>query len=494
MVQPAAKTPRSAKVAVPGALPSSAVCRRARQSRDPRFDGRFIVAVRTTGIYCRPICPARMPREDNVSYFVNAAAAQDAGYRPCRRCRPESALSLPEWTMASDTVMRGLRMIESGRLSDNNTAALASALDVGERHLNRLFQQELGTTPKSVARWTRARLAKGLLTSSAMTMSDVAFHAGYGSLSRFNQEIRDVFKQTPTALRKAKEAQAGECVRLTLSIRGPYDFDWVFAYLHKRALSGLEEVRGEAGCWQFRRRFTDGEGRHHWVEVHQQESALRVVLPLTDVPLHNLLTRIRRVFDLHADGETIHEFLLKDALLGAVVRAAPGLRVPGAWDGFETAVRAVLGQQVSVERGTVLANKMVTSYGAGCFPSPVQLSDKQIGELGMPGRRGQAIALLAQEVRDGIISFDDSSHFDEIQKQLQAIAGIGPWTANYIRMRVLKDPDAFPDNDWVVLKVLQCTAAKARARSEAWQPWRAYALMYLWYARSLSVQPKTLKE
>jgi len=396
--------------------------------------------------------------------------------------------------MASDTVMRGLRMIESGRLSDNNTAALASALDVGERHLNRLFQQELGTTPKSVARWTRARLAKGLLTSSAMTMSDVAFHAGYGSLSRFNQEIRDVFKQTPTALRKAKEAQAGECVRLTLSIRGPYDFDWVFAYLHKRALSGLEEVRGEAGCWQFRRRFTDGEGRHHWVEVHQQESALRVVLPLTDVPLHNLLTRIRRVFDLHADGETIHEFLLKDALLGAVVRAAPGLRVPGAWDGFETAVRAVLGQQVSVERGTVLANKMVTSYGAGCFPSPVQLSDKQIGELGMPGRRGQAIALLAQEVRDGIISFDDSSHFDEIQKQLQAIAGIGPWTANYIRMRVLKDPDAFPDNDWVVLKVLQCTAAKARARSEAWQPWRAYALMYLWYARSLSVQPKTLKE
>ena len=396
--------------------------------------------------------------------------------------------------MASDTVMRGLRMIESGWLSDNNTAALASALDVGERHLNRLFQQELGTTPKSVARWTRARLAKGLLTSSAMTMSDVAFHAGYGSLSRFNQEIRDVFKQTPTALRKAKEAQAGECVRLTLSIRGPYDFDWVFAYLHKRALSGLEEVRGEAGCWQFRRRFTDGEGRHRWVEVHQQESALRVVLPLTDVPLHNLLTRIRRVFDLHADGETIHEFLLKDALLGAVVRAAPGLRVPGAWDGFETAVRAVLGQQVSVERGTVLANKMVTSYGAGCFPSPVQLSDKQIGELGMPGRRGQAIALLAQEVRDGIISFDDSSHFDEIQKQLQAIAGIGPWTANYIRMRVLKDPDAFPDNDWVVLKVLQCTAAKARARSEAWQPWRAYALMYLWYARSLSVQPKTLKE
>ncbi len=396
--------------------------------------------------------------------------------------------------MASDTVMRGLRMIESGWLSSNNTAALAAALDVSERHLNRLFQQELGTTPKSVARWTRARLAKGLLASSAMTMSDVAFHAGYGSLSRFNQEIRDVFNQTPTALRKAKGAQTGECVRLTLSIRGPYDFDWVFAYLRKRALSGLEEVRGEAGCWLFRRRFTDGEGRHHWVEVHQQKDALQVVLPLTDVPLHNLLTRIRRVFDLHADGETIHEFLCKDALLGAVVRAVPGLRVPGAWDGFETAVRAVLGQQVSVERGTVLANKMVTSYGAGCFPSPAQLCDRQIGELGMPGRRGQAIALLAQQVRDGNIGFDDSSHFDEVQQQLQAIAGIGPWTANYIRMRVLKDPDAFPDNDWVVLKVLQCTAAKARAQSESWQPWRAYALMYLWYTSSLAVQPKPLKE
>jgi AraC family transcriptional regulator of adaptative response / DNA-3-methyladenine glycosylase II len=494
MVQPAAKTPLSANAFQPGALPSNAVCRRARQSRDPRFDGRFIVAVRTTGIYCRPICPARMPREDNVSYFVTAAAAQDAGYRPCRRCRPESALSLPEWTMASDTVMRGLRMIENGWLSVNNTAELAAALQVSERHLTRLFQQELGTTPKSIARWTRARLAKGLLASSSMNMADVAFHAGYGSLSRFNQEIRDVFGQTPSMLRKAKGKRLGETVRLTLSIRGPYHFDWVFAYLHKRALAGLEEVIGEAGCWCFRRRFDDSEGQYHWVEVYQQAQALQVVLPLTDVPLHSLLTRIRRVFDLQADGETIHEFLCKDARLGEVVRAAPGLRVPGAWEGFETAVRAVLGQQVSVTRGTVLANKMVASYGEGCFPSPEQLCDQQVGELGMPGRRGQAIALLARQVRDGNLGFDDSSHFDQVQQQLQAIAGIGPWTANYIRMRVLKDPDAFPDNDWVVLKVLQCTAAKARAQANAWSPWRAYALMYLWYSSSLAVPPKALEE
>lgn len=396
--------------------------------------------------------------------------------------------------MASDTVMRGLRMIESGWLSRNNTAELAAALEVSERHLTRLFQQELGTTPKSIARWTRARLAKGLLASSAMAMGDVAFHAGYGSLSRFNQEIRDVFGQTPSMLRKLKGAQLDEHVSLTLSIRGPYDFNWVFTYLHKRALCGLEEVHGEPGCWSFRRRFNDGEGQHHWIEVHQQEHALQVVLPLTDVPLHNLLTRIRRVFDVQADGETIHEFLCRDPRLGEVVRAAPGLRVPGAWDGFETAVRAVLGQQVSVARGTVLANKMVGSYGGGCFPSPEQLCDQQIGELGMPGRRGQAIALLAQQVRDGKLGFDDSSHFDQVQQQLQAIAGIGPWTANYIRMRVLKDPDAFPDNDWVVLKVLQCTAAKARAQANAWAPWRAYALMYLWYVSSLAVPSKKRQE
>ncbi|XOV84105.1 MAG: Ada metal-binding domain-containing protein [bacterium] len=485
MLQSTARHPRLAQNITPGALPPNAVCRRARQSRDPRFDGRFIVAVHTTGIYCRPICPARMPREENVSYFVTAAAAQDAGYRPCRRCRPESALALPEWTLASDTVMRGLRLIESGCLSRDNAAQLASTLEVSERHLNRLFQQELGTTPKSLARWTRARLAKGLLVSSSMTMADVAFHAGYGSLSRFNSEIRDIFRQTPSALRNTGARPPGEPVHLTLSIRGPYDFDWVYRYLQKRALTGLEEVSGEAGRWVFRRRFDDGRGQPHWVEVHQQEDSLGVVLPLTDVPLNSLLTRVRRVFDLQADGETIHEFLRLDPQLGRVVREAPGLRVPGAWDGFETAVRAVLGQQVSVTRGTVLADKMVASYGAGRFPSPGQLCGQQIGELGMPGRRGQAIALLAEQVRDGRLSFDDSCHFDQIQQQLQAIAGIGPWTANYIRMRVLKDPDAFPDNDWVVGKVLQCTAAKARAQAQAWAPWRAYALMYLWYASSL---------
>jgi AraC family transcriptional regulator of adaptative response / DNA-3-methyladenine glycosylase II len=461
-----------------------AICQQARQSRDARFDGRFIVAVRTTGIYCRPICPARLPREDNVQYYVNAAAAQDAGYRPCRRCRPESALTLPEWTMASDTVMRALRMIEGGWLTHNNTAELAAALQVSDRHLARLFQQELGTTPKSVARWSRARLAKGLLGASEMPMADVAFHAGYGSLSRFNQEIRDVFHCTPGQLRRAADAQAGGPVQLTLSIRGPYHFDWVFAYLRKRALAGLEEVHGDTGSWCYRRRFTSADGQAHWLEVSQQGHALRVSLPLAGVPFHDLLNRVRRVFDLHADGQTIHDYLSKDAQLGATVRSAPGLRVPGAWDGFETAVRAVLGQQVSVARGTVLADKMVAQYGAGHFPGPAQLIHQQVAELGMPGRRGQAISLMAASVDEGALALDGSCDFDHVQQKLQAIAGIGPWTANYIRMRVLKDPDAFPDNDWVVLKTLQCTAAQARVRACAWQPWRAYALMYLWFKAS----------
>lgn len=471
----------------PSALPTLAICQQARQSRDARFDGRFIVAVRTTGIYCRPICPARLPREDNVQYYVNAAAAQDAGYRPCRRCRPESALTLPEWTMASDTVLRALRMIEGGWLIRKSAAELAAALQVSDRHLTRLFQQELGTTPKSVAGWSRARLAKGLLGASEMPMTDVAFHAGYGSLSRFNQEIRDVFHCTPRQLRRMPDAQPGEPVPLTLSIRGPYHFDWVFTYLGKRALAGLEEVHGGPGTWCYRRRFTSADGGDHWLEVAQQGDALRVSLPLTDVPFHDLLNRVRRLFDLHADGQTIHDHLCEDAELGTVVRAAPGLRVPGAWDGFETAVRAVLGQQVSVARGTVLADKMVSQYGAGRFPGPAQLIHQQVAELGMPGRRGQAISLLAALTDEGSLALDESRDFDHVQQELQAIAGIGPWTANYIRMRVLKDPDAFPDNDWVVLKTLQCTAAQARERACAWQPWRAYALMYLWFRASATL-------
>ncbi len=465
----------------PNVLPPLHVCHRARLSRDARFDGRFFVGVLTTGIFCRPICPARMPKEENVRYYASAAAAQDAGFRPCLRCRPEAARRLPEWTLGSDTVTRALRKIEDGYLNTHTSAELAAQLAVGERQLSRLFAQELGSSPKSLARLVRAKTARDLLAATAMPLSQVAYHAGYGSVSRFNHEIRQIFQCTPGELRGRRPALTPQ-VQITLPVREPYNFDWVFGFLHKRALTGIEEVLGGPGRWRYRRRLSAGAAQELWVQVDQVNNELHATLPLAAEPLHVLLQRIRRLFDLDADGANLHDFFLPDPRLGAFVRQAPGLRVPGAWDGFETAVRAVLGQQVSVARGTELANRMIEAYGGGDFPTPQQLVLREVAELGMPGRRGRAVSHLAEQVLQGHLQLDDAQDFDTLQQQIEAIEGIGPWTANYIRMRVLKDPDAFPDNDWVVLKELGCTAAAAKRAARTWQPWRAYALMYLWYA------------
>ena len=467
----------------PSVLPPLEVCRRARKSRDPRFDGHFFVAVLTTGIYCRTTCPVRMPREENVRYFASAAGAQDSGFRPCRRCRPECAQRLPEWTLKSDTVRRALRLIEDGYLNEHKVADLALRMGVSERQLCRLFTQELGASPKTIAQVLRARLAKNLLLGSGLKHAEIAFHAGYGSVSRFNAEVRRIFDASPREIRQKKRA-ADDRVVLKLPIRGLYDFDWMFEYLKRRALGGLEEVTGRSGNWRYSRRVPLGceEGCLH---VFQDEESLGVELPLGGEPLHGMLTRIRRMFDLDADGHTIHESLFEDPLLGEWVRARPGLRVPGAWDGFETAVRAILGQQVSVERGTELATRMIAGYGQGWFPHAEQLVQRDIAELGMPGNRGRAISSLARQVLDGSIVLDDAQDFAAAAAQIQSVRGIGPWTANYVRMRVSKDPDAFPDNDWVVMKALHTDARGARHRAEAWRPWRAYALMYVWQASAV---------
>lgn len=463
-------------------LPPVDVCRRARQRRDAKFDGRLFVAVVTTGIYCRPACPVKMPREENVRYFPTSAAAQGDGFRPCRRCRPESANRLPEWTISTSTVLRGLRFIEAGYLNDGSVARLAAELSVGARQLNRLFAAELGAGPSMIARLCRAKLAKQLLLTSALKQTEIAYHAGFGSVSSYNTAIREIYRQTPTEIRGRTTLSDPAFISLRLSIRGPYDFDWMFEYLKRRALVGVETVLGGTGSWVYRRRLRDDS----FVSVRQERvkshDTLIAELPLVDEPIHSLLTRIRRVFDLNADGDAIHRHLRIDPLLGDWVARVPGLRVPGAWDGFEMAVRGVLGQQVSVERGTELANKMIALYGRGYFPTAIELRDRDIAELGMPGQRARAIASLAHEVIAERLLLDDCQDYDSIQTQLQSVRGIGPWTANYIRMRVLKDADAFPDNDWVVLKTLDCTPAQARKRAQVWAPWRAYGLMYLWFA------------
>ncbi len=464
----------------PSVMPDESVCRQARLSRDPRFDGRFYFGVLTTGVFCRPVCPAR-PSEENVRYFPSAAAAQDAGFRPCLRCRPENASGLPEWTLADETVLRGMRLIEAGYLNDHTSIELAAELGISERHLTRLFSQEVGATPASLSRMHRARTARELLLHTSMPLAAVAHHAGYGSLSRFNSEIRKIFSLTPGKLRTAGQPH-GAAIELRLTVRQPYDFNWVFAFLLKRSLEGVEEVSGEEGKWTYRRLLERRDGEEAWLEVRQEKEHLVVRIPPVEEPVHRLIHRVRRVFDLNADGATVYAFLSQDEYLGQWVREAPGLRVPGAWDGFETAVRAVLGQQVSVARATLLANHMIERYGGGLFPAPEALSEAEVAELGMPGRRGQAVSTLARMCSDGSLVLDDCQHFDSLSETLQQIDGIGTWTASYIRMRVQKDPDAFAESDWVVLKELDCTPAQARKIASRWQPWRAYALMYLWYA------------
>ena len=457
-------------------LPETEICERARISRDPRFDGRFVTAVVTTGIYCRPVCPARPASRENVRYYATPAAAQEAGYRPCLRCRPETARRLPEWTVGSQTAVRGLRLIDSGYLNSHGVAELATRLGCTGRHLNRIFKAELGATPASLGRAHRVQLAKRLIDAGGLRLADVAMHAGYGSLRRFNDEMKAVFGCPPSRLRRGRAGRDTAPLKLYLAVRQPYDADWVFGYLARRALAGVEVVQERS----YRRRL-DGHDSG-WVDVRWQDDRLIVTVPPAQHDnLGRVLRRVRRLLDLDADSATIDAHLSVDGLLGPRVRATPGLRVPGAWDGFETAVRAILGQQVSVARATRLAAILMERFGGGAFPSPAVLAAVNPAEIGLPGKRGEAIRRLASEVEAGSLQLDECVDSGELRERLCSLPGIGSWTASYVALRVARDPDAFPDSDWGVLKALGTTAAGARRRARAWAPWRGYALMYLWH-------------
>ena len=461
-------------------LPAPTICRRAHLARDSRFDGRFIVGVVTTGVFCRPVCPARPPAEENVRYFATAAAALQAGYRPCLRCRPERANAIPAWTIGSETVIRALKLIDDGFLSARAAKDLAAHVDISERHLSRLFLDQLGATPKALARMHRIALAKRLLDDTKLAMTDVALSAGYGSVRRFNDEFRRVFGRSPRALRRGgagADMDVGvDTVCLHLPVRKPYNADWVFGFLARRALPGLELVDGHT----YRRRIGD-----HWVAVELSAglhgNALRLLVPAPLIgATAGILARVRRMFDLDADPAAIDSHLRGQRELARGVSAARGIRVPGVWDGFEGAVKAILGQQVSVDRSIVLATKLIDAFGEQGFPTPSALVDADVSQIGIPGTRGAAVRHLAREVLDrGDVFFLDAERSREV---LLRIAGIGPWTAEYVSMRVSRDPDAFPASDWVIKKVLDATARQAQLAAEPWRPWRAYAVMYLWYA------------
>jgi AraC family transcriptional regulator of adaptative response / DNA-3-methyladenine glycosylase II len=474
-------------------------CYRAMATRDARFDGRLFVAVKTTGIYCRPICPARTPRPENVVFFSTAAAAQENGFRPCLRCRPEIAPDLAAWRGTSNTVSRALRLIEMGVLDDDgDIVALSDRLGVGERQLRRLFRQHIGASPGAVAQTRRILLAKQLLHETTLPMAEVAMASGFGSIRRFNETFQQLYQRPPGALRRGGRpaASRGEAVVVLLPYRPPYDWPAMIAFLRARAIPGVEVVSDETYA-----RTIDIDGAHGMVSISRtQGAALEATVHARKLSaLPSIIARLRRVFDLAADPEIIQAHLAEDAVLAPLITQRPGLRVPGAWDGFELAVRAVLGQQITVAGAIGLAGRLVRCHGAPLdpampaiaglthvFPRAEALAAADLADIGMPRARRNALSALAGAVAADPKIFGPRRSLEDAVAQLRTLPGIGEWTAQYIAMRELREPDAFPAADIGLLRALadaegrRPTATELLARAERWRPWRAYAAQYLW--------------
>jgi AraC family transcriptional regulator of adaptative response / DNA-3-methyladenine glycosylase II len=487
-------------------------CYRAVSTRDARFDGRFFGGVKTTGIYCRPVCPATTPKRENMTFYPSAAAAEEAGFRPCLRCRPETAPDVGAWKGSSNTVNRALALIEHGALDDGkDVAGLAGRLGVGERQLRRLFRQHLGASPISVAQTRRVHLAKQLLHETRLPMAEIALAAGFGSIRRFNETFQDLFGRPPTALRReaAEDVSAGKEGEVTLKLRyrAPYDWQAVLNFLAARAVTGMEWVDG--GTYA---RVIDLDGAIGAVRVSQApgEDALiaQVRFPkLSSLPA--IIARLRRVFDLSADPAAIEAHLSRDPHLAPLIAARPGLRAPGGWDGFELAVRAILGQQVTVGAAIALCGKLVAQYGepaplgatgdprlTHAFPRPARLANQAL-HLGMPGARSRALSAMAAKVAEdpGVLGLNRS--LEDAVATLKALPGIGEWTAQYIALRGMREPDAFPAADVGLMRALaddqgvRPDARRLLERAEAWRPWRAYAAQHLWAAAPTATEKAT---
>jgi len=473
-------------------------CYRAVVTRDARFDGRIFGGVKTTGIYCRPVCPARTPKRENMVFYPTAAACEEAGFRACLRCRPETAPDLGAWHGSSNTVSRALALIDQGALDEADVEALGDRLGVGERQLRRLFRQHLGASPVGVAQTRRVLLAKQLIHETDLPMGEVALAAGFGSVRRFNETFQALYGRPPLSLRRhvnPRETAPG-AVTLMLRYRPPYDWDGLLGFLAARAIPGVETVTpdryartialdGAVGTVAVRRAGTD-------------QLAVEVRFPrMTALPA--ILSRVRRVFDLSADPAAINGHLSRDPALAAMIAQRPGLRVPGAWDGFELGVRAILGQQITVPAAVKLAGRLTADYGEPlppewaaegltlAFPSPARLAAADIAGHGlMPGARARAISALGSAVVADPALFGPRRGLEESIAALKALPGIGEWTAQYIAMRQLREPDAFPAADVGLMRALQDetgvrpTPVELLARAEAWRPWRAYAALHLW--------------
>ena len=475
-----------------------AVCYRAVRARDIRYDGRFFTCVKTTGIYCRPICPARPPKLENCCFVPTAAAAQKAGFRPCLRCRPESSPDLDAWQGSSAMVSRALKLIEGGALDEGDVASVADRLEIGERQLRRLFRRHLGAAPITVAQTRRVLLAKQLLHQTDLSMIEVALASGFGSVRRFNETFLWLYQRPPGELRRhATASSPAPEISLLLPYRPPYDWTTMIRFLEARAIAGLELVTKNSYSRVIELRDAVGSIA---VSHAPDQCALRVAVRFPRLSLLPvIIARVRRMFDLSADPVAIASVLSLDPVMAPLVSARPGLRVPGGWEGFEVAVRAVLGQQISLKFATQLASRVVSAIGTlvtdrvdtpgltHAFPRPERFNVKTLSRLGIPAARAASIVGVATALGGDPHLFDPRRDLAEAVSRLRRLRGIGEWTAQYIAMRALGESDAFLAGDVGVQRQFalhgrRLSASQLLAHAERWRPWRAYAVLHLWMA------------
>ena len=497
------------------------ICYRAILARDARFDGRFFTGVHTTGIYCRPICSATAPRRDHVSFHPSAAAAQAAGFRPCLRCRPETTPDIAAWNGTKNTVSRAMTLIAEGALNDRGIDALADRLGLGARQLRRLFQTHLGAAPLAIANARRIDLAKQLITETALPLSDVALAAGFRSIRRFNASFQAIYRQTPSSLRRPNPARpatnparhaAPDSPGLTLILpyKPPYDWDALLRHFANRAIIGVESVT----TTHYARTITlptmkDAIGTISVTRAPKRHALSATIRFPVIAALPGIVERLRRLFDLGADPALIDAHLARDPLLAPSIAAHPGLRVPGAWDGFEMALRAILHQHVSVAAAVRLITRLVDHFGAAIpldirshshpalthrFPTPSDIAGTTPAILAtllaIPIRRAASITRLAHTALHQPSWFAPGPPLDHAISTLTTLPGIGPWTAQIIALRALHEPDAFPNTDLVLRRALNQnrdmldnpgpSSTTHDARTESWRPWRAYAAQHLW--------------
>ena len=471
------------------------VCESARLSRDARFDGRFFTAVLTTGIFCRPICPARPPKPENVTYYENAELAQQSGFRPCKRCFPQLAPNLP--------LPRNIKQITQAYYENSySLQKCAKQLAISERQIRRLFVQYYGLPPSEFFHQQRLLLAHKLLISTSLSITNVAFAAGFNSIRRFNEVIMQAYKTTPSEIRGNKIISSDQPVTIILPYKAPFDWPLMLSFFRSRQMSNIEDITTEHYF-----RTVDLESCRGWLKVshHGEKSALNLTVKLTDYSyLHQIIVRVRRMFDLDADMQIIHQHLASHPTLAQVIENFPGLRLPGCWDIFEFSIRAILGQQISVKGATTLAQRIAEKYGDDVveieqskdirvkkyFPTINALMNVDYQDIGLTRSRIATLQIWVSYFKENEAIFTQGLTIEELEQALTQLKGIGPWTVNYIGMRGLSDPDAFPSADLGIIKALTVDETKPKnkdilALAENWRPWRAYAAIYLWQSLTL---------